>query len=251
MLEQPGSWGLYVIADLMTWSTNAEQRSPLEHFSSFESAKARFNELREEPYNNERDALNDEGQPYARLTLGVESADGMSAADILQVRAGQNYLVDDFTRMDRLKNDPDVMGILSRTAREIGFDRVKGYVETEKGCVPAPDVEFIFWDNPYFACETEGRIAAIYHDLMCAARPDYAEKCGDREKEIALLTYELRYWGAGRVALELAKLKGTEDLSEPLRERLSNVIRELTRYKEAVGPLPGRIKAKKPRQQER
>ena len=161
-------WGLYVIADLMTWSTNAAQRSALEHFSSFEEAKARFDELREEPYNGEKTELNGEGQPYARLTLGVESKDGLSAADILQVRAGQNYLVDDFTRMERLKNDPEVMGILSRTAREIGFDRVKGYVDVNGRYEPAPDVEFIFWDNPYFECETEGRIAAVYHDLMWA-----------------------------------------------------------------------------------
>ena len=46
-------WKLYVIADLMTWSTNAEQRSPLERFSSFEEARARFDELRGEPYNSE------------------------------------------------------------------------------------------------------------------------------------------------------------------------------------------------------
>ena len=244
-------WGLYVIADLMTWSTNAEQRSPLEHFSSFEEAKARFDELREEPYNGEKAELNGEGQPYARLTLGVESKDGMSAADILQVRAGQNYLVDDFTRMERLKNDPEVMDILSRTAREIGFDRVKGYVENNGRYEPAPDMEFIFWDNPYFECETEGRIAAVYYDLMCEARPEYAEQHGDRAKEIALLTHELRYWSCGRIAVELAKLKGTDALPEPVRMKLSRVIRELTRYKDADGPLPGRSKAKASRSQER
>ena len=249
--NRPSGWSFYVIADLMTWSTNAENRSPLEQFTSFDEAKARFDELRAEPYNSEPTPPNPEGQPYARLTLGIESSDGISAADILQVRAGQNYLVDDFTRMDRLKNDPEVMGILSRAAREIGFDRVKGYVRKESGYEPAPNVEFIFWDNPYFECETEGRIAAIYHDLMCEAKPEYAEKYADREKQITLLTYELRYWGVGRIALELAKLKGTENLAEPVRERLSRVIRELTSYKEAVGPLPGRNKAKEPKGQER
>ena len=246
----PNGWSFYVIADLMTWSTNAENRSPLEQFSSFEEAKARFDELREEPYNSEPTPPNPEGKPYARLTLGIESDDGISAADILQVRAGQNYLVDDFTRMERLRGDPAALGILSRVAEEIGFDRVKGYVLTEDGFKPAPDMEFIFWDDPYFECETEGRIAAIYHDLMREARPDYAEKHTDREKEIALLTHELRDWGTGRIALELAKLKGMENLAEPVRERLSRVIRELTGYKEAVGPLPGRNKAK-PKGQER
>ena len=112
-------------------------------------------------------------------------------------------------------------------------------------------MEFIFWDNPYFECETEGRIAAVYHDLMCEARPEYAEQHGDRAKEIALLTHELRYWGCGRIAVELAKLKGSEALSEPVQTKLSRVIRELTRYKDAVGPLPGRGKAKATRPQER
>ena len=36
----------------------------------------------------------------------LESADGMSAADILHVRQGENYLVTDFTRSERLRDDP-------------------------------------------------------------------------------------------------------------------------------------------------
>ena len=28
-------WGFYVIADLKTWATNAEQQSPIEHFATF------------------------------------------------------------------------------------------------------------------------------------------------------------------------------------------------------------------------
>ena len=44
-------WGFYVIADLKTWATNAEQQSPIEHFATFEEAKARFDELRGQPYN--------------------------------------------------------------------------------------------------------------------------------------------------------------------------------------------------------
>lgn len=54
--------------------------------------------------------------------MGLESGDGMSAADILHVRQGQNYLVDDFTRIDRLRDDPAAMAILARVAQEIGFE---------------------------------------------------------------------------------------------------------------------------------
>lgn len=244
-------WRMYLIADLKTWADNAQERSPLERFGSFEEAKARYEELRFEPYNSEPAALNGEGLPYARLTMGVESSDGMSAADILQVREGKNYLVDDFTRMDRLRNDPAVLSLLSRTAREIGFDRVKGYVYTESGYKPAPDVSFADWDNPYFECETEGRIAAVFHDLMCDVDPAHAEQHGDREKEIRLLVLELRNWGAARIEKKLSEILGRELLPEPVLDRLFRFSGEVERYKESVKPLPKRVKEQKPRQPER
>lgn len=106
--EASREWGFYIIPDLKTWATNAEQQTPIEHFATFEEAKARFDELRSQPYNSEAKDLNTDGRPYAHLTLGMESKDGMSAADILHVRAGQNYLVEDFTRMERLRSDPVV-----------------------------------------------------------------------------------------------------------------------------------------------
>ena len=146
-------WGFYVIADLKTWATNAEQQSPIEHFATFEEAKARFDELRGQPYNKEAEDLNADGRPYAHLTLGMESKDGMSAADILQVRAGQNYLVDDFTRMERLRDDPVVQESLSRVAKEIGFDRVRPYVQENGNYKAMPDMPFSQWENPYFAVD--------------------------------------------------------------------------------------------------
>ena len=146
-------WGFYVIADLKTWVTNAEQQSPIEHFATFEEAKARFDELRGQSYNKEAEDLNADGRPYAHLTLGMESKDGMSAADILQVRAGQNYLVDDFTRMERLRDDPVVLESLSRVAKEIGFDRVRPYVQENGSYKAMPDMPFSQWENPYFAVD--------------------------------------------------------------------------------------------------
>ena len=92
-------WRFYIIADLKTWADNAENRSPLEHYSSLEEACTRFAELRGEPYNSEAVEPGPDGQPPARLTLGLESGDGMSAADILHVRQGENYLVTDFVQM--------------------------------------------------------------------------------------------------------------------------------------------------------
>ena len=151
--EAGREWGFYVIPDLKTWATNTEQQTPIEHFATFEEAKARFDELRSQPYNSEAKDLNTDGRPYAHLTLGMESKDGMSAADILHVRAGQNYLVEDFTRMERLRSDPVVLENLSRVAQEIGFDRVRPYVMENGSYKAMPDMPFTQWENPYFTVD--------------------------------------------------------------------------------------------------
>ena len=138
-------WGFYIIPDAKTWTTNTEQYTPIEHFSTFEEAKARFDELRNQPYNSEAKDLNADGRPYVHLVLGIESKDNMSVADILHVRAGQNYLVEDFTRMERLRDDPMVLKILSRVANEIGFERVRPYVMENGNYKAMPDMPFSQW----------------------------------------------------------------------------------------------------------
>ena len=162
--EASREWGFYIIPDLKTWATNAEQQTPIEHFATFEEAKARFDELRSQPYNSEAKDLNTDGRPYAHLTLGMESKDGMSAADILHVRAGQNYLVEDFTRMERLRSDPVVLESLSRVAQEIGFDRVRPYVVENGSYKAMPDMPFTQWENPYFTVDPpkQGDTFTIY-----------------------------------------------------------------------------------------
>lgn len=148
--EAPREWGFYVIPDLKTWATNSSERTPIEHYETFEDARDRFAALRDQPYNKTND-LNDDGQPYAHLTLGLESKDKLSSVDILQVRAGQNYLVEDFTRMERLRADSVVLENLSRVAREIGFDRVRPYVMENGSYKALPDISFTEWENPYFS----------------------------------------------------------------------------------------------------
>ena len=84
----------------------------------------------------------------------MESKDGMSAVDILHVRAGQNYLVEDFTRMERLRSDPVVLESLSRVAQEIGFDRVRPYVVENGSYKAMTDMPFTQWENPYFTVDS-------------------------------------------------------------------------------------------------
>lgn len=161
--EAPREWGFYVIPDLKTWATNSSERTPIEHYETFEEARDRFAALRDQPYNKTND-LNDDGQPYAHLALGLESKDKLSSVDILQVRAGQNYLVEDFTRMQRLRADSVVLENLSRVAREIGFDRVRPYVMENGSYKALPDMPFSQWENPYFTVDSpeQGDTFTIY-----------------------------------------------------------------------------------------
>ena len=181
--------GLYIIPDLKTWATNAEQQTPIEHFATFEEAKARFDELRSQPYNSEAKDLNTDGRPYAHLTLGMESKDGMSAADILHVRAGQNYLVEDFTRMEWLRSDPVVLESLSRVAQEIGFDRVRPYAMENGSYKAMPDMPFTQWENPYFTVDPRNRATPF---------PSTSSKAGRKHGTIALRLTRACRSGAGR-----------------------------------------------------
>lgn len=136
---------VYVIPDLRTWAIPGkfEQRSKCEYFNTFEEAKRRFDELRKEPYNSEK-ALYDDGTPCARLALGVDS--GTEAYDILYVRAGENVLVEDFTRSEDLPMDGEIMAVFRKTAAEIGFDKVYSYPLLEDGTYGKPSfVPFDKW----------------------------------------------------------------------------------------------------------
>lgn len=100
--ENKQDWRVYVIPDMRTWAfpNEYETQSKIEYYNSFDEAKKRFDELRKEPYNSEH-ALGHDGQPSARLVMGVQR--GTAAFDILHVRAGENVLVDDFTRSPFLR----------------------------------------------------------------------------------------------------------------------------------------------------
>ena len=236
-----GGWSFYIIADLKTWADNAENRSPVEHFPSFEAAKARFDELRSEPYNNEAAEPSPDGRPPARLTLGIESGDGLSAADILQVRQGRNCLVTDFTCMDRLRADPAVPEILGRVSREIGFDLVQ-----PPSCPPIPFEE---WDNPYFPAVTAGSIAARIYDLGRQCIPeDFADETS-RAGRVAVFARMLQKGGTGgarEIALAVSGI--AMDGDEAVQAEANVIIQDIAAYglKEKA-PEKGRRKSSKER----
>ena len=133
-------WQCYIIPDLSTWTGAAGNKpyTPIEFFDTYEQAAARFQELRQQPYNSE-------DLPGTRLAFGVQRENPPSAADLLHVRQGQNYLVDDYTRMASLNQSPEVMGILKQMRKDLGFDRVRAY---EPGAMEPKDMNFSRWKHP-------------------------------------------------------------------------------------------------------
>ncbi len=245
--ETGSGWGFYIIADLKTWADNAVDRSELEHFPSFDAAKTRFDELRGEPYNSEAAAPGPDEQPPARLTLGLESTDGMSAADILHVRQGKNYLVSDFVRMERLRDDPEVMGILARVSREIGFDLVRVREQLGDGRQLLSTVSFAEWDNPCFPSATPGRFAARYYDFMHQCYPlqkDDGRRHAWIEQTVQYIQFEGKR-GTEMLAQAVAGLAAGLPDNAAVQEAAATLIQELGEY---GGPEQADVQRKKPRQ---
>jgi len=246
-------WGFYIIADLKTWADNAGERSEMEHFPSFEAAKARFDELQGEPCNSEAAEPGPDGQPPVRLTLGLESADGMSAADILHVRQGNNYLVTDFTRIERLRDDPAVKDILSRVSREIGFDFVRVYERDGDRIQLRPKVPFAEWDNPYFSAATPGSIAAKYYDFLHECYPlsrDNELRAGQIEQIVQYLRKEGK-GGADQLALAVAGMGASFPDNAAVQELARSLAEELTQYNGPEQANAQRQKLKHKKSQER
>lgn len=158
------SWGFYI-------KDGTEAHESAEHFTCYEAAAARFQELR---------SRNGES---ASLTLGLEIPNGLCAADILQVRQNRNFLTDDFTRIERMRTNPAVSDILCRISKEIGIDRVR--VETSRQTMQ--DVPFAEWDNPYFPAATPGSIAAGIYELALRCGSVKLGNADERSGHIAKL----------------------------------------------------------------
>ena len=254
----PNGWRIYIIPDLKTWSTNANKQSVLERFDTFEEARVRYEELRPRASNSDtpKEAFRPQdrvGPPYARLTLGIENPDEKIAVDILQVRGRLNCLVDDFTRMDTLKGNPEVMQLLQRFSEEIGFEDALLYRSSDRasGFVRVP---FENWDNPYFPSKTAGRIAALHYDLMCECYPDYANEFPDRDHAVERLALDLQSKGTYWVASDILAIRKMENLPEDVRRRVSTLTAELADYAEKrslAKNAPEKPKRKKTKQQER
>lgn len=156
-------------------------QSSKKYLAQFETAKTRFLELREGSAD--------------QLILGLERADGLSA-DILRVCQGQNFLVDDFTRINEMRKDQAVLDILHRVSREIGFDRVQLCGEMDTGR-PLPNIPFSEWDNPYFPAATPGSIAAGVYELALRCGAVKQDSPSERSQQMVQLIQLLQSGNRG------------------------------------------------------
>ena len=176
--EVKPEWRMYVIPDLYSLTGNDPEikPTPIEHFNTFAEAKQRFDELRGQSYNSEPVINPNTGRPPARLTLGIDSDIHKTACDILHVCAGENVMVDDFTRMDSIRNQPAAMAFIEQTAKEIGIDTVERYEKQADGKFPdTPEmIPFEKWDNPYFKIEREKPAEKSEHTPIYTHSLEYA-----------------------------------------------------------------------------
>ena len=144
------NWRMYVIPDMRSWIDKSLENTPIEYYDTFEEAKVRFDELRKQSYNNDSTINPNTDRPYSRLVLGIDKPN--AAYDILHVIDGQNYLIDDFTRDSNQIIDDEAKEILSKTASEIRFDKVRCYQKLENGSYKntPDDILFNEWNNAYF-----------------------------------------------------------------------------------------------------
>lgn len=251
--QAESGWRFYIIGDLKTWADNAGNPSPLEWFDSFEAAKARFDELRGEGYNSEAVEPGPDGLPPARLTLGLMDTDGMTAADILHVRQGQNWLVTDFTWSEQLRDNPQAMDILARVSREIGFDLVPVREQAGEGRQVLSTVPFAEWDNPYFPSGTPGRIAALYYEFMNASDPnprDGAFRKASIRDTVLYLQRNVRD-AADRMLLAAAFRSLGPDDDAAAQELSDRLFQELGEYQDRLRGVTPRVKAPHKKEQER
>ena len=191
--------------------------------------------------------------PPARLTLGIECTDGTDAADILHVRHGKNYFVNDFIHMERLCEDPAVAEILSRVYREIGFDVVSVHERTGDRARITAIVPFSIWNNPYFPAATPGNIAAQYYSFLheCYPLPRDEDIRAAQIDEVIQFLWREGKTGADQLSLAIAGLAATLP-DNPTVQNLASVLRaELAQYNEPGRADVRRQKPQRKKSQER
>ena len=148
----------YLIPDAMKDSspTSLEAKMPAEFYDNTTELKRRYLQLRERTYNNEPTWNERTKLPYARMVLGIDRQDPDGGVTIIQVRAGVNYLWDDYRSPYMDHKDEHILKMAKELIETIGVDRVRprtyvehdGYTWQRIG----KDMHIAEWGNAYELC---------------------------------------------------------------------------------------------------
>lgn len=136
--------------------------------------------------------------------------------------------------MERIRDDPAVMDILSCVSREIGFDRVRVWEQADGGRQLLSVVPFAEWDNPWFPSATPGRIAAQYCTLLheCYPLPTDSEARKSQVAEIVNYLQKDGKRGADQMTLAVAGFGASFPDNAAVQELASSLMAELAQYNE-------------------
>lgn len=236
-IKQENKWRFYIIPDLKSLSFNGTlPRTPIEYFDTFDTAKSRFDELRNQPYNSEKGVLNSVGLPVARLTLGIDSNNAVF--DIIQVRDNKNVLVDDFTRNSSFSEDKDGIALLNHIADKIGFDTVMLYTEQENGGYnDMPEmIPFKDWKNPYFDEKPKKEQLNIIGNTEYKNIPDkfFIRMSAEKAQEIAAVLEKNGLPFSGRIDGDKATITINKADKETYKRLIMPPEEKLKEYKNEV-----------------
>ena len=159
----------------------------------------------------------------------------------------------DFVRMERLRDDPQVMDILARTSREIGFDLVRVHEQTGEKTWTSTVVSFAEWDNPYFPAAAPGSIAARYHDLLRQCYPLPKDDALRKAQVEEVTRYLLDDGGPGAIQLSLVidGVAASCPNNADVQKLTAELIKDLVLYSVLKRETAPKQKAQHKKQQER
>jgi len=135
----------YIIKDISKWINGCS--NSFVRYDNLELAVDTFKELKKDTSKS------------TSLALGVGIGD--SDLDILHLKNNKNYLITDFTNVDKYINNEKFIQSLNYINTEIGFDTVTIHENNS-----SKDVSFKKWENSYFEAEEKSNITFYVAECM-------------------------------------------------------------------------------------
>lgn len=144
----------FLIPDAMAWDVPAlhDKKMPTEFYKNLADVKLRYQELREQPYNNGYASDYITGCPYARLTIGIVRNNARGPLKLVEVRGGMNYLSDDFYGPFSDVHDKMLYAMARELIEAVGVDRIRIFNDSLAMPLRSRDMHITEWRVPNDIC---------------------------------------------------------------------------------------------------